>query len=80
MSDFNLFSSKTDIKKLLFTTEKFKFNEQCSNGSWQDLPGVTPTSALASFVGNQHIQGTSLSSLSDYRNDNGMSLIDENKY
>jgi hypothetical protein len=65
MSDFNLFSSKTDIKKLLFTTEKFKFNEQCSNDSWQDLPGVTPTSVLASFNDSQHIETSSLSSLSD---------------
>lgn len=78
MSDFNLFSSKTDIKKLLFTTEKFKFNEQCSNDSWQDLPGVTPTSILASLIDNQHIQATSLSSsLSDNRNDTGWETLDD---
>jgi hypothetical protein len=77
MSDFNLFSSKTDIKKLLFTTEKFKFNDQCSNDSWQDLPGVTPTSVLASFVDNQNIQSPSLSSLSDNRNENGWETLDD---
>jgi hypothetical protein len=70
MSDFNLFSSKTDIKKLLFTTEKFKFNDQCSNDSWQDLPGVTPTS----FLDNQNLD---TSSLSDSRNDNGWETLDD---
>jgi hypothetical protein len=77
MSDFNLFSSKTDVKKLLFTTEKFKFDEQCSNDSWQDLPGATPTSALASLVDNQNIQTLSLSTLSDNRNDNGWETLDD---
>ena len=77
MSDFNLFSSKTDIKKLLFTTEKFKFDEQCSNDSWQDLPGATPTSLLASFLDNQNIQTSSSSSLSDNRNDNGWETLDD---
>lgn len=77
MSDFNLFSSKTDIKKLLFTTEKFKFNDQCSNDSWQDLPGVTPTSVLASFVDNQDFQTSSLTSLIDNRNDNGWETLDD---
>jgi len=75
MSDFNLFSSKTDIKKLLFTTEKFKFNDQCSNDSWQDLPGITPTSVLASLVDNQEIQTSS--SLSDNQNDNGWETLDD---
>jgi hypothetical protein len=73
MSDFNLFSSKTDIKKLLFTTDKLKFQEQCSNDSWQDLPGVTPTPV----IDNQNIQTTSLSSLSDNRNDNGWETLDD---
>jgi len=77
MSDFNLFSSKTDIKKLLFTTEKFKFNDQCSNDSWQDLPGITPTSVLASLIDNQEIETSSLSSLSDNRNDNGWETLDD---
>ncbi|CAF4568651.1 unnamed protein product, partial [Rotaria sp. Silwood2] len=77
MSDFNLFSSKTDIKKLLFTTDKFKFDEQCSNDSWQDLPGITPTSVLASFIDNQNIQTSSLSSLSDNRNDYGWETLDD---
>jgi hypothetical protein len=78
MSDFNLFSSKTDIKKLLFTTEKFKFNDQCSNDSWQDLPGITPTSVLASLVDNQEIEtSSSLSSLSDNRNDNDWETLDD---
>ncbi|CAF4051928.1 unnamed protein product [Adineta steineri] len=78
MSDFNLFSTKTDIKKLLFTTDKFKFNEQCSNDSWQDLPGATPTSVLASLADNQYIQTSSLSSsLSDNRNDNGWETLDD---
>ena len=71
MSDFNLFSSKTDIKKLLFTTEKFKFNEQCSHDSWQDWPGATPTSFT-----NQENLDTSLS-LSDSRNDNGWETLDD---
>jgi hypothetical protein len=77
MSDFNLFSSKTDIKKLLFTTEKFKFNDQCSNDSWQDLPGAAPTSVLASLIDNQTIRTSSLSSLSDNRNDNGWETLDD---
>jgi len=77
MSDVNLFSSKTDVKKLLFTTEKFKFNDQCSNDSWQDLPGITPTSVLASFADNQHVQTSSLSSLSDNRNDNDWETLDD---
>ena len=71
MSDFNLFSSKTDIKKLLFTTEKFKFNQQCSNDSWQDLPGATPTS-----LNDSQNLDTSLS-LSDSRNDNGWETLDD---
>ena len=37
MSDVNLFSSKTDSKKLLFTTEKFHLNDDLSTDSWQDL-------------------------------------------
>ena len=74
MSDFNLFSSKTDIKKLLFTTEKFKFNEQGSNDSWQDLPGVTPTSAIASFLHNQTLE---TSSISNNRNDTGWETVDD---
>lgn len=74
MSDFNLFSSKTDIKKLLFTTEKFKFDEQCSNDSWQDLPGVTPTSAIASFL---HQQTLDTSSISDNRNETGWETVDD---
>ncbi|UJR08979.1 hypothetical protein I4U23_013229 [Adineta vaga] len=77
MADFNIFSTKTDIKKLLFTTEKFKFNEQCSNDSWQDLPGATPTSVLASLVDNQYIQDLSVSSLSDNRNENGWETLDD---
>lgn len=77
MSDFNLFSSKTDIKKLLFTTEKFKFDDQCSNDSWQDIPGVTPTSILASFVDNQQQQQLQTSSLSDNRNENGWETVDD---
>lgn len=43
MSDVNLFSSTNDIKKTLFTTEKFSFNDQLSNDSWQDLSEVTIT-------------------------------------
>ena len=43
MVDVNLFSSKTDIKKLLFTTEKFHLNDHLSNDSWQDLSDLTPT-------------------------------------
>lgn len=43
MVDVNLFSSKTDIKKLLFTTEKFHLNDHLSNDSWQDLSELTPT-------------------------------------
>ncbi len=39
MSDFNLFSSKTDFKKLLFTTKKFPIEQE----SWQDLSGVSST-------------------------------------
>ena len=74
MSDFNLFSSKTDIKKLLFTTEKFKFDEQCSNDSWQDLPGITPTSAIASFL---HHQTLETSSISDNRNETGWETVDD---
>lgn len=74
MSDFNLFSSKTDIKKLLFTTEKFKFDEQCSNDSWQDLPGITPTSAMASFLNHQTFQ---TSSISDNRNETGWETVDD---
>ena len=41
MVDVNLFSSKTDIKKLLFTTEKFHLNDHLSNDSWQDLSELT---------------------------------------
>jgi hypothetical protein len=77
MSDFNLFSSKTDVKKLLFTTEKFKFDDQCSNDSWQDLPGATPTSVLASIIDDQNIETSSLSTLSDNRNDNGWETLDD---
>lgn len=78
MSDFNLFSSKTDIKKLLFTTEKFKFNEQCSNDSWQDLPGVTSTSAIASWLDNQNIQKSTSPSLSDDGNQFVWATVEHN--
>ena len=77
MADFNLFSTKTDVKKLLFSTDKFKFNEQGSNDSWQDLPGVTPTSLLASIADNQYIHDSSLSSLTDNRNENGWETLDD---
>lgn len=74
MSDFNLFSSKTDIKKLLFTTDKFKFDDQCSTDSWQDLPGATLSSVHSSFVRNQPIQ---TSTFSDNRNDYGWETLDD---
>lgn len=72
MSDFNIFSSKTDIKKLLFTTDKFKFDEQQSTDSWQDLPGAIHTSS----IDNQTLT-SSLSSLSDNRNDYGWETVDD---
>ncbi|CAF3863342.1 unnamed protein product [Rotaria magnacalcarata] len=74
MSDFNLFSSKTDIKKLLFTTDKFKFDEQCSTDSWQDLPGATLSSVHSSFIHNPPIQ---TSTFSDNRNDYGWETLDD---
>ncbi|CAF4747200.1 unnamed protein product, partial [Rotaria socialis] len=74
MSDFNLFSSKTDIKKLLFTTDKFKFDEQCSTDSWQDLPGAALSSVHSSFIHNQPIQ---TSTFSDNRNDYGWETLDD---
>lgn len=73
MSDFNLFSSKTDIKKLLFTTEKFKFDEQCSSDSWQDLPAHTPTSFLPSLI-EQH---DAFSSPSDTLEDPAWETLDD---
>ena len=39
MSDVNLFSSKTDVKKLLSKNEKVL----CSTDSWQDLSAITST-------------------------------------
>ena len=77
MSDVNLFSSKTDVKKLLFTTDKFKFDEQRSNDSWQDLPGVTPTSVLPSLIDQQAFQTSSISSLSDNRHEVDWETLDE---
>jgi hypothetical protein len=53
MSDLNLFSLKTDIKNLLFTTEKFTFNEQYSTNLWQDLPCLTPTSIFDNQISDQ---------------------------
>ena len=47
---------------MLFTTEKFKFDDQCSSDSWQDLPALTPTSILTD---HQYVKTSS----SDDRND-----------
>jgi len=60
MSDFNLFSSKTDLKKFIFTTDKYSLieheqSDDDDDDSWQDLPGVTPTS----IIDNQHLTSTS---------------------
>ena len=65
MSDFNLFSSKTDIKKLLFSTEKFKFDEQCSSDSWQDLPAHTPSLFLPTLIDRHDPPSSALETVDD---------------
>jgi hypothetical protein len=57
MVDVNLFSSKTDVKKLLFTTEKFHVNSHLSDDSWQDFASIThPSCHEYSIVEKAHGQ------------------------
>ena len=44
MSDVNFFSSEPDLKKKLFTAEKFPYDRIRSPSPWQKLSDVTPAS------------------------------------
>ena len=64
MSDVNLFSSKTDSKKLLFTTEKFHLDDDLSADSWQDLSEqATPNNSSAQRALRTHRHSTDYSRL-----------------
>lgn len=51
MNDLNLFSSKNDLKKLFFKSDRLLFDEQSkSDDSWQDLPDMTMTSFVQNSI------------------------------